>query len=200
MVVVRPSFRGDGGGGVVARLPGWLRTALARQFDDLLDLLVASDAEPPVAEPAAEPTAQDPDGLDGLLDEPPAPWARPDDPVLLRLRPDGYDAQVEDGGAAADFRRFTQTDLAALQRQRLSAARAAVSHADRFELDAEQTQELLGALNDVRLALGIRLEVSEDPGAAPGKYDPRAHPYELYLLLGHVQHQLLVALGAPDDY
>jgi hypothetical protein len=175
---------------VTARLPGWLRSLLASQFADLAGFL-ADD------EPGPSGSADPLEALTGLHDRPAAP---PEDPVLRRLRPDAYAADVEDGVAAADFRRFTERDLAALQRQRVSSIRETLGMGDRFELDAEQAQDWLGALNDLRLALGTRLEVTDDPDDVPAKDDPRAPAYELYGLLGHVQHLLLVALGAPDDY
>jgi hypothetical protein len=191
VVVVRPSFRARDDGGVHARLPSWLRTLLSRQFADLGEFLdadgTASTSEP--RDPLEELT-----GLSAHSGEP------PQDAVLRRLRPDAYAPDVEDGAAASDFRRFTEGDLAALQRKRVASVRETLGLGDRFDLDAEQAQEWLGALNDLRLALGVRLEVTDDPDDAPKKGDPRAPAYEVYALLGHVQHLLLVALGAPDDY
>jgi hypothetical protein len=192
MVVVRPSFKASDGGGVSARLPSWLRSLLAHQFAELGDFLAADSA-------AADRSApRDPlEVLTGLSDH---LGAAPDDPVLHRLRPDAYAPDVEEGVAASDFRRFTESDLAALQRQRVSSVRETLGVGDRFDLDAEQAQEWLGALNDLRLAIGTRLEVTDDPDDTPKKDDPRAPAYEVYALLGHVQHLLLVALGAPDEY
>lgn len=193
MVVVRPSFRARDDGGVSVRLPSWLRSLLARQFDDL-GVFLDADADAPADGGAARDPLEELTGLSAHSGEP------PQDAVLRRLRPDAYAPDVEDGLAASDFRRFTESDLAALQRQRVSAIRETLGLGDRFDLDAEQAQEWLGALNDLRLALGVRLEVTEDPEDAPKKGDPRAPAYEIYALLGHVQHLLLVALGAPDDY
>jgi hypothetical protein len=192
MVVVRPSFKASDGGGVSARLPSWLRSLLAHQFAELGAFLGADSASTERSAP------RDPlEVLTGMSDHLGTP---PDDPVLRRLRPDAYAPDVEDGIAASDFRRFTESDLAALQRQRVTSVRETLGAGDRFELDAEQAQEWLGALNDLRLALGTRLEVTDDPDDAPAKGDPRAAAYEVYGLLGHLQHLLLVALGAPDEY
>lgn len=192
MVVVRPSFRAHDDGRVSVRLPSWLRSLLDHQFADLDELLASADEETDSIAP------RDPlEELTGLGRDAGTP---PADPALRRLRPDGYAPDVDDGAAAADFRRFTQRDLAALQRQRVRSVRETLTRGDRFDVDAEQAQQWLGALNDLRLALGTRLDVSEDAADAPKKGDPLASAYETYLLFGHLQHLLLVALGAPDDY
>jgi len=193
MVVVRPSFKALAGGRVGVRLPSWLRTLLVQQFGALSELL----ADPAGPDTAAT-TPQDPlAAITGIGADAPS---APDDPVLHRLRPDGYLPEVEDGAAAAEFRRFTEADLAGLQQQRLATVRETLESGDRFELDPEQAQAWLGALNDLRLALGTRLEVTDDQDAPPAAGDPRAGAFEIYGLLGTLQHLLLVALGAPSEY
>lgn len=188
MPVLRPAFRGRDDGGVSVRLPAWVRAMLGRQFEELAGLLSTG------ARPASDDPLEALTGMSATVRE------APDDPVLQRLRPDGYAADVDEGVAAADFRRFTEADLEALQRQRVSSVRESLTSGDRFELDAAAAQDWLGALNDLRLALGTRLEVTEDPEEWPDQRDPRAGGFEAYALLGHLQHLLLVALGAPADY
>lgn len=189
MAVLRPGFAGQPDGSVVARLPGWLRRLLTEQFAELDALLAAHEPAVAADDPLALLT-----GLTGGSGE------APTDPVLARLRPDGYRPEADPGGEQArDFRRFTETDLAGLQRARLATAREAVGGADRFVLDPDAAQALLGALNDLRLALGTRLEVREDDPPRPPRGDPRRAAHEVYALLGGLQHELLVALGAPRE-
>ncbi|HEY2579115.1 MAG TPA: DUF2017 domain-containing protein [Streptosporangiaceae bacterium] len=85
----------------------------------------------------------------------------PDDPVLARLLPDAY---RDDQDASAEFRRYTERGL------RSGKAAAAQTVLDtlpeeggEIRLSADQAQAWLRSINDVRLALGVWLDVSEDP-------------------------------------
>lgn len=180
--MARQGFRPRGDGGVRARLPPWVRQLLAEQFRALGVTLTTA------------PAVDDP--LEAMFDTDRQP---PSDPVLQRLRPDAYAPEVEDGVAALDFRRFTEADLEALQLGRIAVVRDTLAIGDRFELDAAQAQAWLGALNDLRLSLGVRLGVSDDPADAPRFDDPRRGAHDVYDVLGMLQHELLLALGAPDD-
>jgi hypothetical protein len=82
----------------------------------------------------------------------------PRDAALARLFPDGY---REDGEAAGEFRRYTEASLRD-GKERDAAVVLASLGADEIVLDAEQAQSWLRSLNDLRLALGTRLEISED--------------------------------------
>lgn len=186
--MARPVFTGHEDGSVTVRLPEWLRRLLVEQSGELDRLLAGGD-------PATGP----PDPLEAITGLTSGDGRRPDDPVLLRLRPDGYRAS-DDPAAAREFRRFTEADLAGLQRARLATVRETALGGDRVRLDPGQAQSWLGAINDLRLALGTRLDVTEDPADEPGPDDPLAGAFELYHLLGALQHQLLVALGAPDAF
>lgn len=89
-----------------------------------------------------------------MLDEP-----HPDDPVLQRLFPDGY---PDDEQASAEYRGLVEADLRAERSGRLQLCRAELPEGGgRFALDAEATDRWLRVLNDLRLALGTRLGVSE---------------------------------------
>ena len=57
-------------------------------------------------------------------------------------------------------------------------------------LDAESTERWLSTLNDVRLALGTRLEVTEEM-AEPDPEDPDAPAYVVYLWLTELQGVLI---------
>src|SRR5690348_17573405 len=84
-----------------------------------------------------------------------------DDPVVERLFPDGY---RDDPEQAAEFRRYTEGDLKTAKIDQAGAILAALpaNGGAVVRLDAEAAEAWLRALNDVRLALGIRLEVRDD--------------------------------------
>ncbi len=119
----------------------------------------------------------------------------PDDEVLLRLLPNAYADQVD----ASDFRRYTESTLrqkkqahALAMRMHLKAAVDGV-----VELDHDSANAWLGAINDVRLALGVRLKVEENTHQelellAPD--DPMRGVYAVYSWLGWLQESLIDAL------
>ena len=120
----------------------------------------------------------------------------PDDPVLARLLPDAY---REDSKAAGEFRRYTERDL---RDGKAEAARTILGtlpeRGGRVTLDEDQAQAWLRALNDVRLALGVRLEVTEEVHqelARMDPADPRYGPLTIYDWLTAVQESLVVALS-----
>jgi hypothetical protein len=119
----------------------------------------------------------------------------PEDPVLARLLPDGY---RDDPEAAGEFRKYTEPTLRSAKQQ---AAREMLDtlpdSGGRIQLSAEQAQAWLKALNDVRLALGVRLDVTEDfeeQWARLNSQDPRWTAFEVYAWLGAVQESLVQAL------
>jgi hypothetical protein len=119
----------------------------------------------------------------------------PDDEVLLRLLPNAYADQVD----ASEFRRYTESTLrqkkqahAMAMRMHLKAAIDGV-----VELDHDSANAWLGAMNDVRLALGVRLKVEENTHQelellAPD--DPMRGVYAVYSWLGWLQESLIDAL------
>jgi hypothetical protein len=136
------------------RLPEELRRILRhlmRQLDALLDSGGdASDREP---DPLEAITGMGP----GLEARP-----RPDDPALLRLRPDAYRSDVDGGEAAREYRRFTESELEGIQRARVAVVLDGLAEGDRVPLGPEEAEAWLGALNDCRLALGSRLGIDHD--------------------------------------
>lgn len=120
----------------------------------------------------------------------------PDDPVLARLLPDAY---REDPRAAGEFRRYTERDL---RDGKAAAARTVLDtlpeQGGRVTLSEDQAQTWLRALNDIRLALGVRLEVTEEVHeelARMDPEDPRYGPLTIYDWLTAVQESLVVALS-----
>ena len=149
----------------------------------LVGELLALVEEPEVSE----------DPLAALVGMPPGEVPKPDDPVLRRLLPDAY---RDDPDAAGEFRRFTDADLRASKRANAAAVLAALPMAPgRLTLDRDQADAWLGCLNDLRLALGTALEVSEetDPDDFEPQ-DPAAQALGIYGWLGWLQESLLSCL------
>jgi hypothetical protein len=135
---------------------------------------------------------EDADPLASLFTE--GPSKPPDDPALARLFPNAY----EETGDAAEFRRFTENDLRARKREdALAMIRALDSGGPALKLTADDARHWLGALNDLRLTIGTRLEVSEDESSElyhlPDD-DPRKPLVMAYLWLGGLQETLVEAL------
>ena len=122
------------------------------------------------------------------------------DPVVERLFPDVY---PEDPAGSADLRRYTDDDL---KTAKLDQARSILSvlPADGGEvrLDPEQAETWLRALTDVRLALGLRLDIRDDTDLEAELDDavlrdptsPRVGQLSVYAYLTYLQESLLEAL------
>jgi hypothetical protein len=113
--------------------------------------------------------------------------AQPDDPSLRRLRPRAYeDEQVE-----REFRSLMGGELEA---RRLANLRGLAETAGQDRLDAEDLDRWLAALNDLRLVLGTRLDITEDQfadGFDPGA--PDAYELAVYAFLTWVQEAAVQA-------
>jgi Domain of unknown function (DUF2017) len=116
--------------------------------------------------------------------------AAPEDPVLRRLFPRAYENDEEE----AAYRELMGDELLEGRRRALQVL-AETAEAER--LTGEQAQAWLTALNDLRLVLGTRLDVSDETlleGLADD--DPRAPELALYAYLSWLQEQLVEALAA----
>lgn len=137
--------------------------------------------------------------LGGVADD-----AEPDgtsDPVLERLFPRAYLDPTEEE-AESDWQRLVHDDLVSGRRKALASVEgtlaAATIRRGRFELtlNDEQAQDWLAVLNDARLALGTRLQVTEDldlSGLDPD--DPDTAPYAVYWWLGMLEERLIEVLS-----
>ncbi|HEV7932219.1 MAG TPA: DUF2017 domain-containing protein [Actinomadura sp.] len=117
----------------------------------------------------------------------------PDDPVLARLFPDAYRGDDE---AAGDFRRYTEAGLRD-RKQHEAAVVLDGLRAGEVTLDDEAAQAWLRVLNDVRLALGTRLDITEDfydRMAGLDVNDPRYPMFAVYDWLTFLQESLVRAL------
>jgi len=120
----------------------------------------------------------------------------PDDPVLARLLPDGY---TEDPEAAVEFRRYTEQGL---RDGKVAAARTVLetlpARGGRIRLTEADARAWLRALNDVRLALGVRLGVTDDfdeQSSEIDSADPRSAYVWVYHWLAYLQESLVDALS-----
>ncbi|MCX5212706.1 DUF2017 domain-containing protein [Kitasatospora sp. NBC_00240] len=135
------------------------------------------------------------------------PSEAPSDPALARLFPDAYGepgapADADTREAAAEFRRYTELDLRARKRDNaLHVVRALDGLGGEggvLKLAASDCQHWLGAMNDLRLTLAARLEITEED--EQGLYrlpdsDERKPLVMAYLWLGGMQESLLEAMA-----
>ncbi len=119
--------------------------------------------------------------------------APPADPVLARLFPSAY---ADDEDASQEFRRYTEATLRDGKRADATTLLETAAPG-RLTLTAEQGQAWLRAINDVRLALGVRLEVTEEVHeeiASMSEDDPRYPAFVTYDWLTYLQDTLVRAL------
>ncbi|KAA6217882.1 hypothetical protein ACVW0K_002712 [Streptomyces filamentosus] len=187
-------FEAVPGGGAAVSLDGVEVSILRSLAVQLLELIGPGD----------EPDA-DADPLAALFAE--GPSEPPSDPALRRLFPDAYADDTEElRSAASDFRRFTENDLRARKREdALAVVRAldGLAPADAEEsvllkLTPDESRAWLGALNDLRLTIATRLEITEDEESErlyrlPDS-DPRKPMVMAYLWLGALQESLVETL------
>jgi hypothetical protein len=143
------------------------------------------------------------------------PSEPPSDPVLKRLFPDAYSGpdgeaasaeQAEEQRAySSEFRRFTENDLRAGKRETalavihsLDALAAAGKGGAVLKLTPGESKQWLTALNDLRLAIGSRLDVVDEEDTdilyrLPDE-DPRKPMVMAYLWLGGLQETLVETL------
>lgn len=157
--------------------------------------LLRSLAEQVVDLVAPEETVQAVDPLVELVGwvDPETPVSPPSDPAMARLFPDAY---RDDAEASADFRRYTEGDLRREKLARAQRIHACVeSDADgdvSVSLEEAEVPVWLGFLNDVRLILGTRLEITEDwQENGIDESAPNAQLFFLYDWLTYLQETLV---------
>jgi Domain of unknown function (DUF2017) len=176
--------------GVVVSFDEVEASLLRHLVGEVRDLLADSEPLPPPGRTGELPSDAELSALTGLGADPgdESPTA-PSDPALARLLPDAY---RDDDEAAGEFRRLTESSL---RRDKVSAAERLLDAlpadgAGEVRLDPETTESWLATINDVRLALGTRLEVTEEM-AEPDPEDPDAPAYVVYLWLTELQGVLI---------
>lgn len=112
----------------------------------------------------------------------------PDNAVRARLFPDpALDPEV-----AADLRGMIEADLREGKRAAGRTLVESMGEDGRLSLDAEQAEAWLTALNDLRLAVGTALGITED-------YDEDDEDYDVYTWLTFLQGTLLRAVAPGID-
>ena len=119
----------------------------------------------------------------------------PDDEVLRRLLPNAYADEVQ----SSEFRRYTESTLRGKKQAHAMSMRMHLKSSDDgiVDLDHDNANVWLGALNDIRLALGVRLKVEENSSEQLELLppdDPMRGVYAVYTWLGWMQESLLEAL------
>ncbi|CAM5628495.1 hypothetical protein SANTM175S_05339 [Streptomyces antimycoticus] len=143
------------------------------------------------------------------------PSKPPEDPALARLFPDAYSPPDQQLGAREEQEAREANGVPPLHRERPAGAQArrrptVVRDLDSLasgasagapgvlELAPEKARHWLGALNDLRLAIGTRLEVTDeaDGGELLGlpDSDPRKPMVMAYFWLGGLQETLIETL------
>ena len=196
-------FRRTRGGGARA----WIaasEASLLRSLVGQVMTLIAAEGSEPENRPSGLAGWEDIDALEALLAQPGGPAGgedpedpqAPDDPVLARLLPDGY---RDDPEAAGEFRRYTESGLRSAKQQVAQEVLDTLPDTGgRIQLTQDQAVAWLKALNDVRLALGVRLGVTEEFEEQWGRLsdqDPQWAAFEVYAWLGAVQESLVQALA-----
>ncbi len=175
----------------------WRRTAehvvgtLDRQEALLVRVLVGQIREILAARSAQAPA----DELAEITGIHAGPSTAPDDRVLARLLPD---FTRDDPDLAGGLRSLHEPELIE-SKDGVAALVLNTCPPDggRVRLSIEEAYAWLSALNDVRLALGTVLEVTEDmPDELPSD-DPRAPHLGVYHWLTYVQETLVHAVSGP---
>ncbi|MFV0458120.1 MAG: DUF2017 family protein [Actinomycetales bacterium] len=99
--------------------------------------------------------------LAGLGADDPAPVRIPQDPAMARLLPDGS----ADEAQAADFRRFTESEVRAAKRRQIAVVRRMLARSPKPVLSGEEAQALTRVLTDLRLVIATRLGIEDEVDA-----------------------------------
>ncbi len=191
--------------------------ALLRSLPDQLRSVLAGPGTP------AEASAELFGDLEGGRDDPTTsddPWdtpARPAeesadaadagrggagaDPVLERLFPQAY-LEPEDVERDAEYRRLVREDLLEAKLANLDVVTSTLDRGTvsmrrwTIDLTEDEAAAWLGALNDLRLALGVRLGITEDFDGDIDPSDPQAPALNVLSYLGWLEENLVDALSS----
>jgi hypothetical protein len=125
----------------------------------------------------------------------------PGDPVLDRLFPQAY-LDAEDVERDQEFHRLMRDDLLNEKLANLDVVTETLKRANvslrRWSVDISEDEAgaWLGALNDLRLALGVRLGIVEDFDGEIDPSDPREPALRILSYLGWLEENLVEALSS----
>ncbi len=115
------------------------------------------------------------------------------DPVMARLLPDGHRSDPE---LAADYRELTESSLRSGKTDDLAIVRATLPEGGgEIRLDRDQAGAWLRTSNDLRLALGTRLDITEDTEPPDEIADEQDQQLAVYYWLTSLQGSLVDALA-----
>lgn len=132
---------------------------------------------------------------------------RPGDPTLRRLLPDFYQRDAHDSlttegveSLNSALRSLHEPDI--IDAKRVAAQQVLETIPDnggRFELTEQGAHAWVAAVNDLRLALGVMLEVgSKEPDRLPADHPLVAH-FDVYQWLTVLQEYLVLVLMGPRE-
>jgi len=117
-----------------------------------------------------------------------------DDPAVARLFPQAY---PDDPMRSIEFEHVAADDL---QRDRLERFDVLARTAKARWLTEEQLLDWMRAINDARIVLGVRLDVTEETSFTDIDGDPeRIGSYRTYAYLSALLETIVHALGDPTD-
>lgn len=111
------------------------------------------------------------------------------DPTLRRLFPAAY---PDDEQRDLEYRSMVHDDLLTRRQAALDTVESTIGAS---RLDEEALLAWMGAVNDLRLVLGTRLDVSEETDLAPDPADPEAPALAAYGYLGFLLESMVEALS-----
>lgn len=111
------------------------------------------------------------------------------DPALQRLFPSAY---IDDPERSAEFAQMVHDDLLA---QRIAALDTMERTIEADRLSEDEVTAWLATINDVRLMLGVRLEVTESSTPLDFEDVDRAASYAVYAFLSWLEEDVVSALG-----
>ena len=111
------------------------------------------------------------------------------DPGMRRLFPSAY---ADDAARDAEYREMVHDDLLAARLGALDVVEATVGASN---VDEAQLLAWMGAINDLRLVLGTRLDVSEETAFDPDPEDPDAPALAVYQYLSFLLESIVDALS-----
>lgn len=111
------------------------------------------------------------------------------DPALQRLFPSAY---PDDPERSMEFEHMVRDDLLA---QRIAAVDTMERTIEADRLSEDEVTAWLATINDVRLMLGVRLEVTESSTPLDFEDDDRAASYAVYAFLSWLEEDVVSALA-----
>jgi Domain of unknown function (DUF2017) len=116
------------------------------------------------------------------------------DPVMARLLPEGHRGDPE---AAAEYRELTESSLRSGKTDDLALMRATLPEGGGdVRLDPDQAAAWLRSTNDLRLALGTRLGITDETEPPEEFADDEDQQLAVYYWLTALQGSLIDALAA----